>query len=478
MRALIASTIGAACLAALVTPSAVSAVPSASPVTSDGTARAAIAAQDAAAPRADQPGGEVRSLPLEPLRSGERATEPDGRPPDALGLPATDTEPFSLVGVVWTDASAELDGRVQVRTRTLDSGDWSPWHQLDTHQEHAPEPGSDEAEAPGVRGGTAPLWVGPSDAVEVRVEPAEQRRSGGGTELELPGGLSLELVDPGPEPGPDAAAAPRADDGANGAHDTAGATNDTAGANGAAGSNGANGAAGAADGSADPARPAVLPELTVPETVAAADSRAAQSDHVGPRPAITTRSGWGADEGLREPGFVHTDTVRTVFVHHTAGGNNYACKDAPSVLRSIYQYHVESQGWRDIGYNFFVDRCGTIYEGRAGGVDQPVLGAHTYGHNHNSTGVAVLGTYSETKPSQRAMTAVAQLSAWKLGLYGRDPQASGRRVSGGGTYPAGTEVQMENISGHRDGFATDCPGGQLYQRLPDIRAEAARLQGR
>jgi uncharacterized protein with LGFP repeats len=148
------------------------------------------------------------------------------------------------------------------------------------------------------------------------------------------------------------------------------------------------------------------------------------------------------------------------------------------VIRGIYRYHVVSLGWRDVGYNFFVDRCGTIYEGRAGGVAQPVQGAHTYGHNHNSTGVAVLGNFEDTKPSKRALEALAKVTAWKLGLYGVNPTRSQERISGGGKYAAGTVVRLNNISGHRDGYATACPGQRLYDKLSTVRSTAARLQGR
>ncbi|WP_175408425.1 peptidoglycan recognition protein, partial [Streptomyces sp. TRM64462] len=201
--------------------------------------------------------------------------------------------------------------------------------------------------------------------------------------------------------------------------------------------------------------------------------------YIGPRPAIVTRKGWGADESLRERDFLYTKTVRVAFVHHSATGNNYTCSQAPSVLRSIYRYHTRSMGWRDIGYNFAIDKCGNIYEGRAGGVAKPVQGAHTLGFNTNSTGIAVLGTHTSAAPPAATVTAVAKLTAWKLGLHGMDPRVKTTLTSGGGNlYKKGTRATLNVISGHRDGYATECPGAQLYSKLGTTRNTAASYQGR
>jgi uncharacterized protein with LGFP repeats len=136
-------------------------------------------------------------------------------------------------------------------------------------------------------------------------------------------------------------------------------------------------------------------------------------------------------------------------------------------------------GWRDIGYNFLVDKCGNIYEGRAGGVTKAVMGAHTLGFNSNSMGIAVIGTFNSSKPPAASVTAIAKLTAWKLGLFGANPKGKTYLKSGGGNlYPKGKNVRLNVISGHRDGYATDCPGKKLYSKLGSARSTAARYQGR
>ena len=100
-------------------------------------------------------------------------------------------------------------------------------------------------------------------------------------------------------------------------------------------------------------------------------------------------------------------------------------------MRGIQLYHVRGNGWNDIGYNFLVDRFGTIYEGRYGGIDRNVVGAHALGFDTGSVGVALLGTYGDTKPSAAAQDALARLLAWRLDLAHVDPPRSVTVVSGG-----------------------------------------------
>ncbi|MER6998624.1 N-acetylmuramoyl-L-alanine amidase [Streptomyces sp. NPDC000410] len=431
--------------------------------------------------------GSTQSLPLAPLTGLDRA--PGGAV--AQGLPRRDVRPFSLVGVVWDDVDTELHGTVQVRTRATGSKEWSAWQDLVTHNhEHAPDPDSPERAEGTVRGSTAPLWVGDSDGVEVRVRPETADGPRGATPP-LPGGLRLELVDPGKATEPDAprSAAPAsvrepATNPQPGEEEATQASGPKAGGAteldlAAAPLTAEAAAASAVNAELAPLGATEIPAQSKAETMAEAGLYGVARPYIGPRPGIITRKGWGANEALREKQFVYTHAVKAAFVHHSATGNRYTCAQAPSVLRSIYRYHVESSGWRDIGYNFAVDKCGNIYEGRAGGVAKAVLGAHTLGFNTNSMGIAVLGTYSATSPPAAVVDAVAKLTAWKLGLYGVNPQAKASLISGGGNkFKKGTTVKLNAISGHRDGFATECPGGLLYNKLGAARSTSAKLQGR
>ncbi|MEV5437980.1 peptidoglycan recognition protein [Streptomyces sp. NPDC052682] len=491
MRGFLASSIGVTCAATLalpLTPPAVASTtarpaPTAEAATTAGPAAAGPAGpaagpavQRAAAPRsAAEPSvpGATQSLPLQPL-TRKRTT---GVPAEQ-GLPRRGVRHFSLVGVVWDDPDTELHGVVQVRTRAAGTGTWSGWQDVETHNaDHGADAGTPERTSGRVRGATAPLWVGDSDGVEVRVRAQPGREDRVGTPSAagpLPAGLRLELVDPGT--GPDDSLQPAGFKAAG--TDTgygAGADSDTdeLGAE-AAVASAANAALAPLGATEVPPLDRAAAERELPPLTA---QRA--KPYIGPRPSIVTRRGWGADESLREKTFVYTKKVKAAFVHHTASGNNYRCSQAPSLIRSIYRYHVKSMGWRDIGYNFVIDKCGRIYEGRAGGVAKPVLGAHTLGFNSNSMGIAVIGSYGSKKPSSAAVKAIARLTAWKLGLYGMNPKGKTYLKSGGGNlYRKGKKVRLNVISGHRDGFATECPGGKLYGKLGSVREKAARYQGR
>ena len=231
-----------------------------------------------------------------------------------------------------------------------------------------------------------------------------------------------------------------------------------------------------------------LKVVTVDAGTSPADDVAARgaAQAAAAQPTVYTRAQWGADESLRSfngsscttPKY--SSTIKVGFVHHTDGSNDYTANDTPAVIRGIYAYHVKTNGWCDVGYNFLVDQFGRVWEGRYGGIDKPVIGAHTGGHNVNSFGTALLGTYTDVTPSPRMQSALEGLLAWKLSLHHRDPTGTAELTSaGGGTsrYPKGTTNTFDVISGHRDAGNTACPGDAAYALLPTLRTHVRTLMG-
>ena len=193
-------------------------------------------------------------------------------------------------------------------------------------------------------------------------------------------------------------------------------------------------------------------------------------------PEIVPRSGWLADESIRRGPPQYAETVRLAHVHHTATSNTYTRAQAPAAVRAIQLYHVRSNGWNDIGYNALVDRFGVVYEGRYGGIERNVVGAHARGFNTGSFGVAVLGNFEHAEPPPAARDALARLLAWRLDLAHVDPLSTLNAISSGNErFQPGIPVFLRAVSGHRDTGATSCPGDRLYDLLGALAAEAAAI---
>ncbi len=308
------------------------------------------------------------------------------------------TAPYSLMGVTWDVDPFVTDVAVQVRHRS--TGTWSPWEAVEAEGDDAPDAGSTDTSA-GARAGTVPVWTGPSDGVQVRVDVPTGK---------APSNVRVQLIDPGTS---------------------------------------------AAD---------VLPQGG---RAPRASAHASQ-----PQPEIISRAQWGADESIRRGAPSYNSTVKVGFVHHTVNSNDYSPEQAAAVVRGIYAYHVKSNGWSDIGYNFLVDRFGRAYEGRAGGVDRFPVGAHTGGFNTDSFGVSLIGDYSTVAPATATVDTLTKVLAWKLGSAYRDPLGTATLTSaGGGTsrYAAGVKHTFDVVSGHRDAGTTSCPGQKTYEMMDEIR---------
>ncbi len=360
-----------------------------------------------------------------------RTTAPTANAGSIAGLPVVLTSPaesvqgFATVGAVWNHGVNLSEDAIAFEVRTERAGVWSSWQRLEYHTDHAPD--GAEAASGTDRPGTEPTVVGHVERVQLRVASSRG----------VPAGLEFSLIDPGSTTLAEG----------NAAIDTSRIP-----------------ASDATSKAAPIESTAGLPTDSVPSS---SGDLSLSAMKVTPKPQIFSRAQWGADEKLREKGLPDYGTIKTGFVHHTVNANNYSKADVPAIIRSIYAYHVLSRGWRDIGYNFLVDRFGRIWEGRYGGVDKPVTGAHTSGFNDVAFAMSAIGNFDIAKPPQAVIDAYARLFAWKLSMYNISATATGLKLHG---------RTLHAINGHRDVGQTACPGKYLYARIPDIRAEAARIQ--
>ena len=183
---------------------------------------------------------------------------------------------------------------------------------------------------------------------------------------------------------------------------------------------------------------------------------------------IISRAQWGANESLTKNAPSIASNVHMGVVHHTAHAstaiaNSYTRDQAAGLVRSFHAYHTTSLGWNDIGYNALVDRFGRIYEGRRGGFDKGVVGAHAAGFNTGSFGVAVIGNFVQTQAPAAAIKSLTDVIGVKAAIHGINPAGWTDRMSGTAWRPT--------IIGHRDVGQTSCPG-LIHGLLPQIRDNA------
>ncbi|MEU1547369.1 N-acetylmuramoyl-L-alanine amidase [Nocardia sp. NPDC005745] len=333
--------------------------------------------------------------------------------------------PFSMVALT---ARQLADTAATIRARQPD-GTWGPWYDtepVDTHRT--------DRSGPGATDGTEPIYVGDTNAVQVLV-----------TRKQAAAGPIQPVAQPAPS-ADDAAQqpAPRSDDPAPQAADLTAVLIDPG--------------RGAADGSL--------------HNVAAALP--------GGGPSVITRAQWGADESIRCDEPTYDDGLGGVTVHHTAGRNDYSKSESAGIVRAIYTYHAKTLGWCDIGYNALVDKYGQVFEGRFGGLDRPVQGAHAGGFNENTSGVALMGNYESEQPTEAAIEAIGAFVGWRTKIAGLDPKGNTTMVSEGTSYTPyaqGEAVQLPVVFAHRDVGNTTCPGDAAYALMDRIRDIAAGTPG-
>lgn len=412
----------------------------------------------------------------------------EGVPQDVAGGGAQVREvssetPFSMVGVTW---KGEHDATARVRAQQPD-GSWGEWFEADSVAGDL-----DSGQATSDKGGTEPVYLGTETTkVQISLEGVDLDETSIG---DAPDALTEAPETSAPGAEEDIAQGEQSQHGEN-------AGNDAAAAGGAI-ADALAGMMGPGNGNSDVSKPVVdddgqvapaadetslddpgvdavllSPDLNSPAP--APDLNPGEyGDVANPKqPSIISRAGWGANESMRCQSPSYDDSLAAGVVHHTAGSNNYTKDQSAGVVRGIYVYHAQNLGWCDVGYNVLVDKYGQAFEGRAGGLDKNVQGAHAGGFNSNTWGISMMGDFSNINPPDATINKVGEILGWRLALAGIDPKGKANHYSEGTSYtkyPQGTRVNLPNIFAHRDVGLTTCPGDAGYAQMGKIRDIAAK----
>lgn len=408
----------------------------------------------------------------------------------------TSETPFSMVGVTWKGHHPEATATVRAKNP---DGSWGPWYEAESTD--------GKGESVTGTGGTEPVYLGTdTTAVQIRLSGVDLADTSLADAPEVP-----EATEPGTEPTeaeateaeatadePDDSTPTTAPEGRDESRDAdVAATRPTEDSSPAPARTTSDDdtppvptrfadirpVAESSPLDADTVKAVLLaPDATpTPDAEAFADVTAsggtgANGDIAARQPSIISRAGWGADESIRCGGTTYDPSLAAAVVHHTAGSNNYTREGSAGVMRGIYTYHARSLGWCDVGYNVLVDKYGQAFEGRRGGLDRNVQGAHAGGFNGNTWGISMMGDYSTVSPPDATIRKVGEIVGWRLSVAGVDPKGTDTHYSEGTSYTKysyGTSVRLPNIFAHRDVGLTSCPGDAGYAKMGQIRDIAA-----
>jgi N-acetylmuramoyl-L-alanine amidase len=157
------------------------------------------------------------------------------------------------------------------------------------------------------------------------------------------------------------------------------------------------------------------------------------------------------DWGGRAPKCSTATTTSRATIHHTVTPTKDSLTPQAR-LRQIQSYHMDVQGWCDIGYNYLVSRDGRMWRGRGVGV----LGSHVGDNNSGNVGISFMGTHTSTTATATQLCSAAKLLAV---LHDEHPALS---------------LSSADIKGHRQYGGTECPGTALFNQIDDIIRKAAR----
>lgn len=187
-----------------------------------------------------------------------------------------------------------------------------------------------------------------------------------------------------------------------------------------------------------------------------------------PQPEYLDRVGWcptgDCPNNPNQPSTVTTHLI----VHHSASANS--ASDWSAVVRSIWDFHVNTRGWADIGYNWLIAPTGQVFEGRGDDIQGAHFGcSENPNGNINTTGVCMIGTFTTETPTAAARNSLKMFLAWKACDADIDPEGISIHAASG--------LLLNHISGHRQGCSTECPGNAFFPLLEEVREETAAYIG-
>jgi hypothetical protein len=131
--------------------------------------------------------------------------------------------------------------------------------------------------------------------------------------------------------------------------------------------------------------------------------------------------------------------VREIVVHCSATRPEWmADRGLADQVAEIRHWHVDGNGWKDIGYHWLIGRDGQLMSGRP----ETVIGAGVAGHNAGVIHICLIGGFgsAETDPFDRNFTS-------------RQDLALRQQIEG-----ISMRTKIIRISGHNEYAAKACPG--------------------
>lgn len=101
--------------------------------------------------------------------------------------------------------------------------------------------------------------------------------------------------------------------------------------------------------------------------------------------------------------------IENIIIHHSG--------EIDWTIYQIHSFHQNERGWDGVGYNYFIDEKGEIFEGR--GLH---LGAHAYGYNKKTLGICVGGDFDKFSPAKDQYESLLFFCQYLINEFNLNPE--------------------------------------------------------